>query len=163
MIESIIFFALAVMTIVPAVLVVSVRNVFHSALWLVACLTGVAGIYAMLAADFLFAVQLLVYIGGVMVVLLFVILLSGKPADWQTPQVNEKAWAAGIFSLFFVVVVGTAVHSTALVPVPSSPKPTTGELGTLLVGPMVLPLEIISLVLVAALVGAIYFSVKRAE
>src|SRR5947207_2092782 len=100
MVESIIFYFLAAVVIVPAIRVVSVRNVFHAALWLIVSLGGVAGIYALLAADFLFAVQLLVYVGGVMVLLLFVVLLSGKPSDWAGRQVNEKAWLAALFSGF---------------------------------------------------------------
>ncbi|MCG3203553.1 MAG: hypothetical protein KCHDKBKB_00223 [Elusimicrobia bacterium] len=161
MVQSIIFSFLAVLVLFPAVLVVTSKNVFHSALWLILSLAGVAGMYALLAADFLFAVQLLVYIGGVTIVLLFVILLSGKPSDWAGRQVNEKAWAAGLFSLFLLAALGSFVSEWPLVPVTSAPKLTSGPLGELLFREMVLPTELISFVLVAALVGAIYFSVKK--
>ena len=161
MIQTAIFAFLAALVLIPALLVVTVKNVFHSALWLVLSLSGVAGMYAMLAADFLFAVQLLVYIGGVMILLLFVVLLSGKPSDWAGRQVNEKAWAAGLFSVFLVSALGSVVIDWPLVVVDSKPLLTTGRLGELLVHGMALPLEVISLALVAALVGAIYFSVKR--
>ena len=163
MIETFIFYFLAAMVLIPALLVVAVKNVFHSALWLIASLAGVAGMYAMLAADFLFAVQLLVYVGGIMVLLIFVILLSGKPSDWAGRQVNEKAWAAGLFSLFLAVVLGSVLYEWSLLPVPSEPKLTTGQLGQLLLSEMVLPFEIISLVLVAAMVGAVFFSVKKSR
>ncbi len=156
-----IFGFLAALVLIPALLVVTVKNVFHSALWLILSLTGVAGMYAMLAADFLFAVQLLVYIGGVMILLLFVVLLSGKPSDWAGRQVNEKAWAAGLFSVFLVAAIGGAVIDWPMVTVVKEAAPTTARLGLLLVRDMVLPLEVISLVLVAALVGAIFFSVKK--
>src|SRR5437899_954982 len=99
MMETFIFWLLAAVTIVPAVLVVSLKNVFHCALLLIVSLLGVAGFYAMLAADFVFTVQLLVYAGGIMVILLFVILLSGKPSDWKGAQVNENAWLAGLAAL----------------------------------------------------------------
>ena len=161
MIQSIIFSFLAVMVLFPAFLVVTVKNVFHAALWLIVSLTGVAGMYAMLAADFLFAVQLLVYIGGVMIVLLFVIFLSGKPSDWTGRQVNEKAWAAGIFSIFLIAAIGSVISQWPMIQIDKQPQLTTGQLGQLLVREMVLPMEVISLVLVAALVGAIYFSVKK--
>ena len=163
MIQTAIFFFLAALVIIPAILVVSVKNVFHSALWLVTSLAGVAGVYAMLAADFLFAVQLLVYVGGIMVVLLFVILLSGKPSDWAGKQVNEKAWAAGLFSLFFIAALISIVSGWAFTPVEAEPMVTTARLGALLVKEMVLPFEIISLVLVASLIGAVYFSTKRSS
>lgn len=162
MLESLIFYVLAAMVVIPALLVVTVRNVFHSALWLVLSLSGVAGLYAMLAADFLFAVQILVYVGGVMVVLLFVILLSGKPSDWAGTQVNEKAWAAALFSVFLVAALVSALFRWALPSNASAtPELTTGRLGKLLLTEMVLPFEFISLVLVAALIGAVYFSVRK--
>ena len=163
MIQNIIFAVLAAAVIFPAILVVTVKNVFHSALWLIVSLCGVAGLYAMLAADFLFAVQLLVYIGGVMILLLFVVLLSGKPSDWAGRQVNEKAWAAGLFSVFLVAAIGGVVIDWSMVTVASTPMLTTARLGNLLVREMAVPLQVISLVLVAALVGAIYCSVTRKE
>jgi NADH:ubiquinone oxidoreductase subunit 6 (subunit J) len=115
----------------------------------------------MLAADFLFAVQLLVYAGGIMVVLLFVVLLSGKASDWAGRQVNDKALGAALFSLFFVVVIISTLLSWPMTAVTSQPEVTTGRLGELFMSGMVLPLEVISLVLVAALVGAIFFSSKK--
>lgn len=162
MIETIIFSLLATMVVIPALLVVTQKNVFHCALWLIVCLSGVAGIYAMLAADFLFAVQLLVYVGGVMVLLLFVVLLSGKPTDWTGRQVSEKTWLAALFSGFLVAAVGSVIAGW---PISSSadpsPQTTTGGLGKLLLTDMLLPFEFVSLILIAALVGAVYFSVKK--
>lgn len=162
MMETVIFYILAILTVVPAFMVVTIKNVFHAALWLIVSLLGVGGFYAMLAADFIFAVQLLVYAGGVMVVLLFVVLLSGKPSDWAGVQVNDKALGAGIFSLLFVAVIVTALLNWPMKEIPAEkPVTTTGPLGELLMGQMVLPLEVISLVIVAALVGAVYFSSKK--
>jgi len=161
MIESIIFYGLATITVIPAILVVSQRNIFHSALWLVLCLLGVGGIFAMLAADFLFGVQILVYAGGITVVLLFVVMLSGKPSDWVSPVVNDKAWGAFLFSVMFVAVIVTSLHSWAPQAITREPILTTGALGELLFRHMLLPLEVIGLVMVVGLVGAIYFSSKR--
>lgn len=161
MLETAIFYVLAAMVVIPALLVVTVRNVFHGALWLILSLAGVAGLYAMLAADFLFAVQLLVYVGGVMVVLLFVILLSGKPSDWAGRQVNEKAWAAGLFSVFLIAALISALVRWPMPVGELSTGTTTARLGALLLKEMVLPFEFVSLVLVAALIGAVYFSVRK--
>ena len=164
MIEAIIFGFLAFVILIPALLVVTVKNIFHSALWLIVSLSGVAGLYAMMAADFLFAVQLLVYVGGVMVLLLFVVLLSGKPSDWTGRQTNEKSWLAALFAGFLVasissVVAGWGISSSAS----ATPMVTTGGLGKLLLTDMLLPFEFISLILIAALAGAIFFSAKRAS
>jgi NADH-quinone oxidoreductase subunit J len=162
MIETIIFAFLALLVLVPAVLVVSVKNVFHSALWLIVSLLGVAGVYAMLAADFLFAVQLLVYVGGVMVLLLFVVLLSGKPSDWTGRQVNEKTWLAALFAGFLIAAVGSVIAGWPISSAPAAqPLVTTGGLGKLLLTDMLLPFEFISLTLIASLVGAVYFSAKK--
>ncbi len=156
-----IFCFLAVFVVLPALLVVTTKNVFHSALWLVLSLSGVAGMYAMLAADFLFAVQLLVYIGGVMILLLFAILLSGKPSDWEGRQVNSKAWAGALLGLLIAAALIAVVLDWPFVTVMKDPQTTTAPLGQLLVSGMLLPFETISLVLVSALVGAIYFSLKK--
>lgn len=163
MLENILFYGLAALIVVPAVCVVAVRNVFHAALWLVASLAGVAGMYAFLAADFLFAVQLLVYAGGITVILLFIVLLSGKPADWAGAQINEKAWPAFLFCGLFVALIISTIAQWPLRTQLETPRTTVGQLGGLLLNEMVLPFEAISLVLVAALVGAIYFSAKRAK
>lgn len=159
--ESLVFYGLAVTVLLPALMVVSVKNVFHSALWLVVSLLGVGGIYALLAADFLFAVQLMVYAGGVMVVILFVVLLSDKPSDWMIKQINDRAWLAGLISILFASILGLV---TGFWPSSSgnlAPQSTTGNLGLLLLGPMVLPFEVVGIVLMVALVGAVYFSMKR--
>lgn len=159
--SAVIFSLLAIMTVVPALFVVTVKNVFHAALWLIVSLLGVAGLYAFMAADFLFAVQVLVYAGGVMVVLLFVILLSGRPSDWAGRQSNDTSWGAALFSVFFVVALSSALTTWAISPVEFKPQPTTGPLGLLLLNEMVLPFEVISIVFVAALIGAIHFSTRK--
>jgi len=161
--QAVIFYTLAALTVIPALLVVSVKSVFHSALWLILSLLGVAGLYAFLAADFLFAVQLMVYAGGIMVVLLFVVLLSGKPSDWAGVQVNDKALGAALFSIFFLAVIVTMLLNWPMNALPTEAQLTAGRLGELFMGAMILPLEVISLVLVAALVGAVFFSAKKIQ
>lgn len=161
--STLFFCLLSALVIIPAILVVTMKNVFHSALWLIVSLVGVAGVYAMLAADFVFAVQLLVYVGGIMVLLLFVVLLSGKPSDWSGKQINDKGWAAALFSLFLVAAIASTVAVWPMVIQVKVPAPTTARLGQLLLTDMLLPFELISFVLVAALIGAIYFSVRKSE
>ena len=71
MIQSVVFYSLAGLTILAALAVVTLRNVLHSALFLGVCLAGVAGLFASLSADFLFAVQILIYVGGISILILF--------------------------------------------------------------------------------------------
>jgi NADH-quinone oxidoreductase subunit J len=161
MMGTMIFYLLATLVVVPALLVVTVRNMFHAALWLVLSLVAVAGVYALLAADFLFAVQILVYAGGIMVVMLFVVLLSGKPSDWNIPQHNEQIFSAGLFSLLFMGVIGATLALWPLMERVHDTQPTTKPLGELLLGEMLLPLEVVGLVMVVGLIGAIFFSSKK--
>jgi len=161
MIETIIFYLLAALIVIPAILVVSLKNVFHSALFLILSFVGVAGIYAFLSADFLFAVQLLAYAGGIMVLLLFVVLLSGTPADWSIPQMNDKALGAGFFCVLLLGILGHVVWKWKFDGVVLDTQNTTRGLGELLISQMTLPLESMALVMVVALIGAVYFSIKR--
>lgn len=161
MIEIFIFYFLAALIIIPAILVVSLKNVFHSALFLILSLVGVAGFYAMLGADYVFTVQLLVYAGGVMVILLFVVLLSGKPSDWKGAQVNEQAWLSALAAIVVLAALSAVIWQWPFIIQPASQEVTSARLGKLLLTDMLLPFEIISLVLVASLVGAVYFTAKR--
>lgn len=161
MISTFIFGLLAIVTIVPAIFVVSIRNVLHAALLLTVSLLGVAGLYAFLAADFVFTVQLLVYAGGIMVILLFVVLLSGKVSDWQTAAVNEQSWLAAIAAVLVLVGLGVIAIEWSGAPAELVTENTSAKLGHLLLNEMVIPFEVVSLLLVSALVGAVYFSAKR--
>jgi NADH-quinone oxidoreductase subunit J len=156
-IEAAVFTLLALMVLVPAVLAVSLKNIFHCALWLVVSLTGVAGLFAMLGSDFLFVAQILVYAGGITVLLLFVVLLSGSPKDWVIHQVNSQwVWSlllAGIFTALLATLFRQLPEPASLV----EAKPMTAALGLVLVRDLVFPFEAVSLVLLSALVGAIHF------
>ncbi len=162
MIQAAIFLCLSLLVVVPAALVVTVKNVFHAAIYLVLSLTGVAGLFAMLGADFLFVVQLLVYSGGIVVLLMFVVLLSGSPKDWVVKQVNGQWLVSLVVSACFVWLLAALFHHLPA-ETPDALEPTTAPLGLLLLRDMVLPFEAISLVLLAALVGAIFFTRKKEE
>ncbi|MBK8871383.1 MAG: NADH-quinone oxidoreductase subunit J [Elusimicrobia bacterium] len=158
MIESAVFGLLSAMILVPAILAVTLKNIFHCALWLVVSLTGVGGMFALLGADFLFVSQILVYAGGITVLLLFVVLLSGSPKDWVVKQVNAQ-WGWGlILTGIFVGLLAALFRKLPAAPVPNPSEPTTARLGLLLIRDWVFPFEAISLVLLAALIGAVHFS-----
>lgn len=161
MIAALVFAFLAVLVVVPAALAVFLKNVFHCALCLVLSLTGVAGLFALLGADFLFVAQILVYSGGITVLLLFVVLLSGSPKDWIARQVNAQ-WAWGLaVSGIFIGLLSTLFKQIPEPAAPAAAAPTTAPLGLYLVRDLLLPFEAVSLVLLAALVGAIHFSRKE--
>jgi NADH-quinone oxidoreductase subunit J len=160
MVQNIVFALLAVMTLVPALLVVTVKNIFHAALYLVVSLTGVAGLFAMMGADFLFVSQILVYSGGILILLLFVVLLSGSPKDWATRALNEQWMASALVSAVFIALLAVLLRALPEAVEAGPASPTSNALGVLLLKDMVLPFEAVSFVLLAALAGAVHFSKK---
>ena len=162
-IEIFVFYAFAAMTILSALGVVLLKNVVHSALFLGLSLFGVAGLFACLSADFLFAVQILIYVGGISVLILFAVLLAGRASELIMRQTNEQWLAAG-----FVCGASLAALLYYLQPFKGSlaiapAAPTTKELGRLLLGEWAVPFELISLVLLASLAGVIVFSMTEPE
>ena len=109
-------------------------------------------------ADFLFASQIIVYVSGIAVLVLFVVLLSGRGSELRLKQVNDQ-WLA---ALLICAVTGwglrRVVEGASGVLQAAPPQPTTAALGRLLTGEYALPFEAVSLVLIAALVGAVVFS-----
>ncbi|MBI3548068.1 MAG: NADH-quinone oxidoreductase subunit J [Elusimicrobia bacterium] len=156
--EQFAFYVFAGVTLLAALGVVLLRNVLHAALMLGLCLLGVAGIFAQLGADFLFASQILIYVGGIAVLILFVVLLAGRASELITRQTN-KLWPPAAFvcgvTFVFLLRYYRSFNGTSA---SSAPKPTTFALGKLLLGDLALPFELISLILLAALAGAIVFS-----
>ncbi|SRR5579875_27927 len=153
------FYALALLAIVSAAITAFSRNIVHSAFALFGALAGVAGIYVLLGADFLFIIQIFIYIGGILVVTIFAVMLTQGIAD-----VNVSNRAVGVLPA--LVTAGVAggvmfyaiIHSSWYHARPGSATPTTYWIGDAFLGPYVLPFEVASLVLLAALIGAIVIS-----
>jgi NADH:ubiquinone oxidoreductase subunit 6 (subunit J) len=111
-VNLLLFYILAAIIVVSAFMVVTLRNVFHSALFLVMAFFMVAGIYLMLNAEFLAAVQVLIYVGAVTILILFAIMLTHKIQSSSIKQTNQKVMPAAIISLLFLALaVFTIVRS----------------------------------------------------
>src|SRR5881227_690021 len=95
MLNPILFYSFAVLVLGGAILTITRRNAVHSAIWLIVSLLGVAGLYLLQQAEFLFAVQIVLYIGGIMVLFLFVIMLINLEDAANIPQFNGQ-WALGL-------------------------------------------------------------------
>jgi NAD(P)H-quinone oxidoreductase subunit 6 len=155
----IIFYALALVTVASALITAFSRNIVHSAFALFGALAGVAGIYAILAADFLFIIQIFIYIGGILVVTIFAVMLTQGIAE-----VNVSNRAVGVLPALITVVLAGAVMCYAIIRTswyhakPGPIAPTTYGIGNAFLGPYVLPFEIASIVLLAALIGSIVIS-----
>src|SRR5580693_10077607 len=103
--DAIFFYSFAALALAGAVLTVTRRNAVHSAIWLIVSLLGVAGLFLLQQAEFLFAVQIVLYVGGIMVLFLFVIMLVNLDQAAKEKQFNRQWWIA----LVCVVVVGVQV------------------------------------------------------
>lgn len=155
------FYLLAAVTLAGALGVTLTRNLFHSALWLAVTLLGVAGLYLYLGAEFLAVVQVLIYVGAILVLLLFGVMLTARIADPAVPALNRHALLAALVALGAGWALRLAVRQAAALPVPlagpagpSAPVPLE-VLGRGLVTTYVLPFEVLSLILIGALVGAV--------
>ncbi len=150
------FFIMAALTLFAGVLVVTVRNVVHAALALVGALFGVAGISLLLEAEFLAVVQVLIYVGAISVLILFAIMLTRALMQSQETGVNNQwAAAAALAALLFLGMALIAVRGPWMLGTQSITTDLVPRLGTLLVTTYVLPFEVISLLLLGALVGAL--------
>jgi NADH-quinone oxidoreductase subunit J len=157
MTEQIIFWALAILTVIPAIFVVTSRNLFHAGLWLLPTLFGVAGFFLTLGAEFLAAVQILIYVGGIMVLILFAVLLTRRIADPETNMQNRlTVWAVLAFFCIILILMKVAISQFDKGGAPAAaPAGTTADMGTALLGTYLLPFEVASIVLLAAIIGAI--------
>jgi NADH-quinone oxidoreductase subunit J len=158
---GVVFWILAAEIVVTALMVVSLRNIFHCAIALIACLSGVAGIYILLHAEFLAAAQVLIYVGAVSILMVFAIMLTTDLASRNLIQTNRNAWVAllacGAFALGAVAVLmmGTG-EGQALVAIGKSlPADNVMTVGKMLMTEFMLPFEVVSVLLLAAIIGAI--------
>ena len=154
MIRDLVFVLLALLTVVPAVWVVFSKHIVHAGFALLFTLMGVAGLYAFLGADFLAVTQVMVYVGGVLVLILFTVMMTHVPAAGRRRHgldrlVPPAVFAAAVFGVLYKVI--TAVDWRAST-VPA--RATTTEIGTHLMTTYIFPFEYVSIVLLAAMVGA---------
>lgn len=156
------FYIFSVIAVISAILVVTLRGVMHSALFLAVSLLSVAGIFVLLNADFLAVVQILLYVGGIMVLILFAVMLTQKVVGVLAPQTNEQKWGAIVVCIIIFVLLTIAIRGTSFTKIVSTlpPKTTTPELGKLLVTVYALPFEIASVVLLVAMIGVIALARK---
>lgn len=163
---EILFILSALLTVGGAISVVLTKNLMHACVFLLGSLFGVAGLYATLGADFLAAAQLVVYAGGVVILMLFAIMLTGgtlnnagKFAFLKVPNMgNAKTFTiAGLTAVVITMVIGKIVLGVSKMPGKGELPPfesTVESIGMLLVTDHVLAFEISSVLLLGALVGA---------
>ncbi len=174
MFNNTLFLLSAVLTLGGAFAVVFSKNLMHACVYLLASLFGVAGLYVCIGADFLAATQLVVYAGGVVILMLFAIMLTGGTSNKinrygleKIPAMGNKktffiaGFAAIVMALIFAKIIMNAVKSNVL-PLTAN-EPTVERLGTILATDHILAFEISSVLLLGALVGAAVISRPRKE
>lgn len=164
---QIIFLIVALMTLGAALMVVTVRNLVHAALWLILALFGVAVVFALLNAPFFTVVQVVIYIGAIAILMIFAIMLTRSSARESSANVNPGWWLAGLISLLLLGglmwMFSTWSGFGASMPALPAGLDTIKQLGVALASPnaYVLPFEVASVLLVAALIGAIVIAWER--
>ncbi|MBI2205938.1 MAG: NADH-quinone oxidoreductase subunit J [Candidatus Rokubacteria bacterium] len=161
-VETVGFAVVAVVLLASSLAVVLTKNLFHAVLYLAAALVSTAGIFLLLASPFLFAVQLLLYAGGVVTIVVFAIMLTERLVGERIAQTSRDIVNGAIVAAaVLVAVIGFLVQAPAMTPPATAVAEQTVAIGKALVGPFAVPLELLGLLLVAALLGAVYFA--RAE
>ncbi len=162
MIYAALFYFIAGLTVIAALGVAFSRNVVYSAIALMGTLLGASGLYVFLAADFVAVVQLLVYVGGILVLTLFAIMLTH-----QISEVQVSNRSVGRLPALVLVVLAGGAMAVALLRAPwhveplKEAQPTTYGIGDAFLTQWLLPFELASVVLLTALVGAIVLSRKE--
>ena len=153
------FWVLSVLLVGSALAVVLSKNLFHAVLWLALALTGTAGIFLLLNAEFLAAVQLLLYAGGIITVVVFAIVVTERLIGERLSQTNRGVVSGALVSggLLAIIVSTLMQRQLPLTPLPQ-PSDLTGLLGKQVLTTFVLPFELLALLMLVAMLGAIYFA-----
>jgi len=167
LIDTVFFYAFALLTLGGAILTITRRNAVHSAISLIVSLLGVAGLYLLQHAEFLFAVQIVLYVGGIMVLFLFVIMLVNLDQMAKERQFN-RAWFIGLAAVAAVGVEigyifyrGQDSFKLPEVAAPPAALGNTEALADVLFHQYLLPFEIASILLLVAVVGSVVMAKKR--
>jgi NADH-quinone oxidoreductase subunit J len=153
---TVVFFAFALITVVSAFVVVFSKNILYAAFALLFTFFGVAGLYVLLQADFLAVAQILIYVGGILVLLLFGVMLTNKvvSVDMKTKSMQTIP-ALLVTILLGGTIAGLFMYTWRGAGMPAPDMPTTAvAIGNLLMTSYLLPFEVASVVLLIALIGA---------
>jgi NADH-quinone oxidoreductase subunit J len=169
MLNTVLFYIFALLVLGGGVLTITRRNAVHSAISLIVSLLGVAGLYLMQEAEFLFAVQIVLYVGGIMVLFLFVIMLVNLDEAAKERQFNRQ-WLVGLAAVLAVgaeigyfMYRGKEAFRFADVPAAAAADAlgNTELVANALFSEYLLPFELASVLLLVAVVGSVVMAKKR--
>jgi NADH-quinone oxidoreductase subunit J len=162
--ESVVFLFLAALTTVSAGIVALSRNIIYSTIALLGTFLGIAGLYIQLSADFLAAVQVLVYVGGTLTLILFAVMLTAQIENVRTSNTSRNRLPAVIVIGLMLLLLGMIANNTEWPVQPATAMPSTAKLGHAFLSEYMLPFEVGSVVLLGAMIGAVVLArraVKR--
>jgi NADH-quinone oxidoreductase subunit J len=163
-VTTVLFSVAGVVAVAAAVLVVTSRRIVHAALWLVLALGAVAGCFGALHAEFVALVQILVYVGAIVVLVLFALMLTKAPTNPLPELTTRRSPFAAVVAAVLALLLGSGVvlafGNEKLRPVTSG---SATAVGTQVFKNWVLPFEVLSVLLLAALIGAIALSQRKKE
>jgi len=153
------FWIPATLLVVSALAVVLSKNLFHSVLWLALALTSTAGIFLGLEAEFLAAVQLLLYAGGIVTIVVFAIVVTERLVGERLSHVSRHLAGGGLAAAAFVALVASAITTASLPQTrPAMIGDLTRAIGESVLTVHVLSFELLAMLMLAALLGALYFA-----
>ena len=169
MLDTALFYLFALLTLGGGIMTITRRSPVHSAIWLIGSLLGVAGLYLLQQAEFLAGVQIILYVGGIMVLFLFVIMLVNLEVAAKEKRFNSQKWIAGacvvalVLQGLWFVAAGAGRFKLAQ----ASPAGAADGLGNsqqisrVLFSQYLLPFELASILLLVAIIGAVVMAKKR--
>jgi len=164
LVMQIVFYLFALITVGSAVMVVFSRSLIYSAFGLLFTFFGVAALYVLLGADFLAATQMVIYVGGILILLLFGVMLTHKLYDLDLKTETFQFIPALLLMLAVFATLGTVILRTKwLQKGPGTMAPTTAKIGDLFMTDYILPFEVSSVLLLVALIGAAMIVRRKAE
>jgi NADH-quinone oxidoreductase subunit J len=163
--STVIFYLLAALTLVSALLAVTTRMIFRAAIYLLFSLIGVAGIYFWLQYEFIAAVQVVVYVGGIVVLIIFSIFLTQQAGEELPKQKPGRQLFAALAAFCGLALVMLQLAQHTFTPTANQPvAPSVANIGNQMLGVddngYALPFEVVSILLLAALIGCIVIALK---
>jgi NADH-quinone oxidoreductase subunit J len=159
--ENIAFGLIAAAIVLAALRVVTTRNIVHAALYLIIVLAGVAAQYFLLGAEFIGTAQILIYLGAIVVLFLFGIMLTRAPLTGESSLDNDQRWLAALVGLLLLAVMSYAlIDQFDDQELPADTVQRTSQVADSVFSTYLVPFEVVSVLLLAALVGAIVIARK---
>ncbi len=166
--SAIIFYLIAAFILGAGILAVTTRKIFRSAIWLLFSLVGIAALYFWMQVEFIAAVQIIVYVGGIVILIIFSIFLTQQSGKEMAKPALQKNIFSALAALFGVAFIGKLISEYGFTEDQSKPfNVVVGDIGTQMLSTTehgyILPFEVVSMLLLAAMIGCIVIAMKSKD